>query len=95
MQGLGNYEEIHTFVILTQNSWLVTQRSQRKDGSLLCKKRRNSFLEKERMTLLGMKDDDLDDALYNLKVQAVNLVTDALPWLLFGIGAVVVIQLLA
>ena len=44
---------------------------------------------------LNMKDDDLDDALYNLKVQAVNLVTDALPWLLFGIGAVVVIQLLA
>tara|TARA_Y100001937_G_scaffold13985_1_gene18661 strand:- start:1031 stop:1195 length:165 start_codon:yes stop_codon:yes gene_type:complete len=47
------------------------------------------------LTAIGMKDDNLDDALYNLKVQAVNLVTDALPWLLFGIGAVVVIQLLA
>ena len=53
------------------------------------------YVENKGPKALGMKDDNLDDALYNLKVQAVNLVTDALPWLLFGIGAVVVIQLLA
>ena len=65
-------------------------------GSLLCLlPSKRMYRRIKGLTALGMKDDDLDDALYNLKVQAVNLVTDALPWLLFGIGAVVVIQLLA
>ena len=59
---------------------MVSYTKEVKEGmeAYYAKRGRNSFLEKERMTLLGMKDDDLDDALYNLKVQAVNLVTDAL-----------------
>lgn len=32
-------------------------------------------------TALGMTEDKLDDALYNLKLKAVTIVTEVLPWL--------------